>query len=188
MGVLDQPLPDQSGWGKERLGAWAPGEYLCTCLTCGTHFLGDKRARACWPCAVKLEEKPAPEPGNRLVSPDEMVRSAFEGEDLNPFSPKCLRKAMAQHHGIRDEMAKAGVRLYGAPAPEPMFVEAWIGWHLGKDGMPAPMICDHNPGHLAHVTRYRFQVPPDVVEHLTGTRECLMLDKFGNMGKDCREG
>lgn len=74
------------------------------------------------------------------------------------------------------------------PAPKPVFVEAWIGWHLGSDGQPKPMICDHNPGHLAHVTRYRFQVPPDVLEHLTGTRECLMLDKFGNMQKDCREG
>lgn len=79
-------------------------------------------------------------------------------------------------------------RFWGPDADGKYWVEAWIGWHLGKDGMPAPMICDHNPGHLAHVTRYQFQVPPDVVEHLTGTRECLMLDKFGNMGKDCREG
>ena len=27
----------------------------------------------------------------------------------------------------------------------------------------------------------------DVLEHLAGTRECLMLNKFGKMHKDCRE-
>lgn len=67
----------------------------------------------------------------------------------------------------------------------PMFVEAWVGWRIGKDGNPAPMICDWNPGFLPHVTAYRFQVPPDVIEHLT-VRDCMMLDKFGKPEKDCR--
>ena len=134
MGILD--LPDQSSWPAQRVGMWAPGEYLVTCSHSKTVYLGNKRSRHCWPCAQSAKEK-AP------------VESA-PGE-------------------------------YGQ-----VYVEAWVGWHLGKDGRPAPMICDHNPGHLAHVTRYRFQVPPDVLEHLAGTRECLMLDKFGNMQKDCR--
>ena len=69
----------------------------------------------------------------------------------------------------------------------PTHVHAWVGWHLDRDGVPAPMICDHNPGQLSHTTRYRFEIPQDVLEHLAGTRECLMLNKFGKMHKDCRE-
>lgn len=81
-------------------------------------------------------------------------------------------------------------RIISMPAPKeviPTHVEAWVGWHLNSQGVPAPMICDHNPGQLAHTTRYRFEIPQDVLEHLAGTRECLMLNKFGKMHKDCRE-
>lgn len=35
-----------------RVGAWAPGSYLCKCLSCETTFEGDKRAMSCLPCAV----------------------------------------------------------------------------------------------------------------------------------------
>lgn len=37
-----------------RVGGWAPGRYLCTCLHCGDHFEGDKRAMACLSCAQKF--------------------------------------------------------------------------------------------------------------------------------------
>ena len=66
-----------------------------------------------------------------------------------------------------------------------MKARAWVGWHL-KDGEPRPMICDHNPGHLAHVHQYEFEVPPEVIDHLTVPRTCLLLGKFGRMHKDCR--
>lgn len=32
-------------------GAWAPGGYLCLCMDCEEHFLGDKRALHCADCA-----------------------------------------------------------------------------------------------------------------------------------------
>jgi hypothetical protein len=34
------------------LGGYAPGNYLCQCVTCGTVFVGDKRAVTCLECAA----------------------------------------------------------------------------------------------------------------------------------------
>lgn len=38
---------------------YAPGEYLCACRVCGTHYMGDKRSHACAECAY--DPKPAQE-------------------------------------------------------------------------------------------------------------------------------
>lgn len=35
-----------------RLGAFAPGSYMCRCLACDDIFQGDKRARQCLACTV----------------------------------------------------------------------------------------------------------------------------------------
>ena len=35
---------------------WAPGEYLCTCILCGSKFAGDKRAAWCADCAYSRTE------------------------------------------------------------------------------------------------------------------------------------
>jgi hypothetical protein len=37
---------------KYPIGGYAPGNYHCTCATCGGGFIGDKRAVQCEPCAV----------------------------------------------------------------------------------------------------------------------------------------
>lgn len=34
-----------------KIGAWAPGNYECECQSCGTRFVGDKRAMECLVCA-----------------------------------------------------------------------------------------------------------------------------------------
>lgn len=34
------------------LGGYAPGNYMGTCLSCKTTFIGDKRCRICIPCAA----------------------------------------------------------------------------------------------------------------------------------------
>lgn len=34
------------------LGGYAPGNYMGTCRTCETTFIGDKRCRTCIPCAA----------------------------------------------------------------------------------------------------------------------------------------
>jgi hypothetical protein len=36
-----------------RVNGWAPGNYMAKCLDCEIVFTGDKRARQCFPCAVK---------------------------------------------------------------------------------------------------------------------------------------
>jgi len=51
-----QSLP-QTGDDRPPRGAWAPGDYYCTCTACGTVFLGDKRAMQCAPCAYDDEVK-----------------------------------------------------------------------------------------------------------------------------------
>ncbi len=37
------------------VGGYAPGTYSCTCCICNAHFIGDKRAVTCEPCAVRME-------------------------------------------------------------------------------------------------------------------------------------
>jgi len=36
------------------IGGYAPGSYSCTCVTCKTGFMGDKRAVQCEPCAIQM--------------------------------------------------------------------------------------------------------------------------------------
>jgi hypothetical protein len=44
------------------IGGYAPGYYSCTCVTCKTEFMGDKRAVQCEPCAIKTtQEEPKQE-------------------------------------------------------------------------------------------------------------------------------
>lgn len=35
-----------------RIGAFAPGDYVCKCSVCGGQFCGDKRAGHCLNCAI----------------------------------------------------------------------------------------------------------------------------------------
>jgi len=62
-----------------RIGAWAPGDYLCKCQ-CGVTFSGDKRAVQCLPCAVAAlaAEK---------ARPDLPVVTVPEGWALVPVEP-----------------------------------------------------------------------------------------------------
>ena len=47
---------------KYPIGGYAPGYYGCTCVTCKTEFMGDKRAVQCEPCAIKMtKEEPKQE-------------------------------------------------------------------------------------------------------------------------------
>ena len=36
---------------------FAPGDYVGRCRECGKHFLGDKRAWHCEPCAVPMHDR-----------------------------------------------------------------------------------------------------------------------------------
>ena len=38
---------------KYPVGGYAPGNYYCTCISCDTTFVGDKRAVQCEPCGIK---------------------------------------------------------------------------------------------------------------------------------------
>lgn len=43
---------------RPQFGAWAPGTYICLCVTCKNQFFGDKRAHECADCAYDLTPKP----------------------------------------------------------------------------------------------------------------------------------
>lgn len=51
-----RPCPACSPYGsapdtRPAQGLWAPGDYLCQCMTCHKLFAGDKRAHQCQHCA-----------------------------------------------------------------------------------------------------------------------------------------
>jgi hypothetical protein len=60
-----------------RLGGYATGDYLCTCLGCGGGFVGDKRALSCLPCAVERVEAAI----SSIPSPDDGAPMRHEGGD-----------------------------------------------------------------------------------------------------------
>ena len=39
---------------KYPIGGFAPGDYMCNCITCKNTFSGDKRAVQCEPCAIEM--------------------------------------------------------------------------------------------------------------------------------------
>jgi hypothetical protein len=44
---------------REARHGWAPGDYLCTCPTCRTAYIGAKRSSSCADCAYKLPATPS---------------------------------------------------------------------------------------------------------------------------------
>lgn len=49
-------------------GSYAPGGYLCRCMSCNTTFMGNKRSASCFQCAVKDQEQTRPQNTDRLVA------------------------------------------------------------------------------------------------------------------------
>lgn len=43
---------------RPQRGAWAPGNYCCSCCTCDAKFIGDKRAHECADCAYDPTTRP----------------------------------------------------------------------------------------------------------------------------------
>jgi len=39
---------------KYPIGGFAPGNYMCVCVTCKKPYYGDKRASQCEPCAIEM--------------------------------------------------------------------------------------------------------------------------------------
>ena len=48
------PLTTPYKDGDLPVGGYAPGPYMCKCVTCTADFFGDKRAVQCLPCASGL--------------------------------------------------------------------------------------------------------------------------------------
>lgn len=59
------------------IGGYAPGLYSCTCITCETVFMGDKRSVQCEPCAIKTTEEKS-----------KQTVQEYEQQGLEKYSPQ----------------------------------------------------------------------------------------------------
>ena len=94
------PIPEKP-WP---LFGYAPGMYSCKCLTCSSHFEGDKRAITCLLCAASQ--------ANSALA--ERRRSAAVTPTAMDVTPKMIAAAWATWHS----------RHGGKLGPGPAFVEA----------------------------------------------------------------
>lgn len=54
--MSDEELIAAKQSGKYPIVGFAPGRYMCKCVSCEAVFYGDKRAVQCEPCAIKCNE------------------------------------------------------------------------------------------------------------------------------------
>ena len=70
---------------RRTLKCFAPGEYICTCLTCKNQFIGAKLATTCFECAVSMNEL-------ELTLKDEMIHTLTGCRDHWKISFQAERK------------------------------------------------------------------------------------------------
>lgn len=61
-----------------RIGAFAPGNYLCKCIACGETFGGDKRALNCLNCAIDALSLPPNPPSREVLEALDFLTMAVE--------------------------------------------------------------------------------------------------------------
>ena len=66
------------------IGGYAPGNYISNCINCEEHFLGDKRAVQCEPCAIEMVEDKAET--NQILK--EAKENTLKQETLEDILPK----------------------------------------------------------------------------------------------------
>lgn len=101
-----------------RVGAWAPGRYMCKCIACERQFEGDKRAMNCLPCAVSRLSLIA----SRLtVDGLAGVICEHTGGFLSPVSREAIAQAIISHITGPDELERLSRptgKSLGIPGPE----------------------------------------------------------------------
>jgi hypothetical protein len=75
---------------KYPIGGYAPGNYRCTCVTCKTKFMGDKRAVQCEPCAIKMTQE---EPKQKIIASEEDAKIFVEAIKNPPAPNEELKQA-----------------------------------------------------------------------------------------------
>ena len=70
---------------KYPIGGYAPGYYGCTCVTCKTEFMGDKKAVQCEPCAIKMTQEELKQ---------EIMYSEKDMQEYAEFCIRCYEKRL----------------------------------------------------------------------------------------------
>lgn len=126
---------------KYPIGGYAPGNYRCTCCSCGSKFTGDKRAVQCEPCATKSAE-PNPELALvfRIVS---NWGNAVEMQNMEQWLKDYAAArqpgtvwplfVIDKYTGERHEVNKIVYHPENEPEPH-VWCDTWYGHHIiGKD-------------------------------------------------------
>jgi hypothetical protein len=94
---------------KYPIGGYAPGNYRCTCVTCKTKFMGDKRAVQCEPCAIKMTQE---EPKQKIIASEEDAKIFVEAIK-NPPAPNEELKQAFKNFSKQETLEKAAKEQWG---------------------------------------------------------------------------
>jgi hypothetical protein len=92
---------------KYPIGGYAPGNYRCTCVTCKTKFMGDKRAVQCEPCAIKMTQE---EPKQKIIASEEDAK-VFVDAIKNPPAPNEELKQAFKNFSKQETLEEAAERM-----------------------------------------------------------------------------
>ena len=132
---------------KYPIGGYAPGNYTCNCVTCKQEFMGDKYARQCEPCAIKMfaQQETLEEAAERLAEEYRDVRinpsTKFQIQQLiikgakwqaeRMYSEDEVRKLLEIQRGncyvaVLTETRNVDTASLASSAPEPMGKDGWV--------------------------------------------------------------
>jgi hypothetical protein len=94
---------------KYPIGGYAPGNYRCTCVTCKTKFMGDKRAVQCEPCAIKMTQE---EPKQKIIASEEDAK-IFVDAIKNPPAPNENLKQAFKNFSKQETLEEAAKEQWG---------------------------------------------------------------------------
>jgi hypothetical protein len=92
---------------RPQKGAWAPGNYMNTCMDCCEPFIGDKRAKQCAACAYGDTEESSSESAGSTGSYIEYMDAAYKALGAAMAAtenPDLCRRAISLRKQIKGTM------------------------------------------------------------------------------------
>jgi len=90
------------------IGGYAPGSYSCTCVTCKTGFMGDKRAVQCEPCAIQMTREEPKQETLEEIRNQEISEDYYPPKDLaNAIWGSCFQYEDIENNNIREKVKNA---------------------------------------------------------------------------------
>jgi len=83
------------------IGGYAPGYYRCTCVTCKTEFMGDKRAVQCEPCAIEMTKEEPKQEEDEIIDISDHDRIGNAVDNLNDELPQETLEEAAEKYSLK---------------------------------------------------------------------------------------